>query len=515
MRGMSEIELKLLLDAASAKSIWKMARSLGLAEKVPAARMLRSVYWDTPDAALRRAGMVLRMRRDGRKWIQTLKCDGSLSGGLSVTKELEVAARAGRLDIEAIADEEVRDRVRELIGQAELAPVCETAIRRVSGLVRLADGTAAELAVDIGRIIAGERSAELQEAEIELVEGNPARLFEIARLLIPTGGLRFSSLAKSARAFLLAEEGFIEPPIHPRGAQAASVEKGQTVEQAAGAVLRECLDQVAVNVLAARDLDDPEAVHQLRVGLRRLRSALRVFSGPLAGPAIAALGAEARWLAAEAGRVRDLDVVAIEIVRPEAIAHPDMQALADLADRVATQATDARAHLRDLLSQARVQDLLLDLACFTATRGWLDAGDMGQTSRLAAAVETYAAHSLGKRWKKVRKAGRGFDELSDEARHQLRKELKKLRYAVEFFAPLFAEKKVRSFVGDLKRMQDTFGSINDAAMLRQMFVATEGAPQEQRAIGWITGASHVRAELAWTDAKSRWDALREAKRFWE
>ncbi|MBL8583375.1 MAG: CHAD domain-containing protein, partial [Rhizobiaceae bacterium] len=86
---------------------------------------------------------------------------------------------------------------------------------------------------------------------------------------------------------------------------------------------------------------------------------------------------------------------------------------------------------------------------------------------------------------------------------------------VEFFAPLFAEKKVRSFVGDLKRLQDTFGSINDAAMLRQMFAGTDSAAQEQRAIGWITGASYVRAELAWADAKSRWDDLRDAKRFWE
>ncbi|MBL8581182.1 MAG: CHAD domain-containing protein, partial [Rhizobiaceae bacterium] len=362
---MSEIELKLLLDPATAKGIWPQARSLGLAEKVPAARLLRTVYWDTPARALRRAGIVLRMRRDGRRWLQTVKCDGSLSGGLSVTQECEVAARAGRLDIQAIPDEQVRDRVAALVLGAVLEPVCETAIRRASGLVRLADGTAAELAVDIGRIIAGERSAELQEAEIELVEGNAARLFEIARMLLPVGALRFSRLAKSARCFLLAEEGFVEPPVAPRNAVAPAIEAGQTVERAACSVLRECLEQVAANVLAARDLDDPEAVHQLRVGLRRLRSALRVFAGPVGGSAADALGAEARWLAAEAGQVRDLDVAAAELLRPEADAHPELPALGDLADRVTAEAAAARARLRELLAQARVQDFLLDLACFT------------------------------------------------------------------------------------------------------------------------------------------------------
>lgn len=513
---MSEIEIKLLLSEEVARTLWPRAQSAGLASERPVTRTLRSTYWDTPDLALRAAGIALRTRRDGRRWLQTVKCGRSLQGGLSVAEEIETPAPGGRLDLAAIPDHAVRERIIALVGDAPLQPVCQTTVRRTAGHVSMADGTLAELAVDACNVEASGRTASFVEAEIELVEGSPGRLFDLAQQLLPAGTLRFSRLAKSARGYLLAEKGVVEPPVSPRNAEAVVLEPSQTVEQAGCAVLRECLAQVAANVIAARELDDPECVHQLRVGLRRLRSALGVFAAPFGGPAFAALSDEARWLGQEAGAVRDLDVASTEILGAEALAHPEVPGLADLAARVSADAKARRLALREVLAGQRLQTFLIDLARFVETRGWLDRGDLDQSARLAEPVASYAGDALAKRWKKVRKAGRDFDELSDEARHELRKELKKLRYAVEFFAPLYSDKRVRTFVGDLKRMQDIFGSINDAAMVRQMF-ATEldGPPLQQRAIGWITGTSHARAEHAWSDAKPRWDGLRDARRFWK
>ena len=165
-----------------------------------------------------------------------------------------------------------------------------------------------------------------------------------------------------------------------------ALDPDQIAEQAARDILRECLDQIATNVVVVRKLDDPEGPHQLRIGLRRLRSAFSVFAPVLESPEMARLNDEARWLGQEVGRLRDLDVVANDIVRREAEAHPDEPGLPALADALSRQAGELRDHLRKLLAEARVQAFLIDLARFVETRGWLVPQDFGQTERLAAPV---------------------------------------------------------------------------------------------------------------------------------
>jgi triphosphatase len=109
--------------------------------------------------------------------------------------------------------------------------------------------------------------------------------------------------------------------------------------------------------------------------------------------------------------------------------------------------------------------------------------------------------------------------LTAEQRHALRKELKKVRYAVEFFAPLFPSKRVDPFLKRLKKLQTVFGNLNDAATVRQI-LETVGAPgagdsKAQRAIGWVTGASQARSEFGWSKAKAQWRDLEETRPFWK
>ena len=186
--------------------------------------------------------------------------------------------------LEAIPDVSIREEVLRQVNGAPLLPVCETVIKRSASELSLEDGTRAELAIDVGEIRAEGRSAELREAEIELLEGSPTGLFDIAHKLFPEGGLQFSRLSKSARGYLLAEEGRIEPPLAPRNAGAIAVDPDQIAEQAARDVLRDCLDQIATNFVVVRKLDDIEGPHQLRVGLRRLRSVFSVYRSALAEP---------------------------------------------------------------------------------------------------------------------------------------------------------------------------------------------------------------------------------------
>jgi triphosphatase len=284
-------------------------------------------------------------------------------------------------------------------------------------------------------------------------------------------------------------------------------------------VLRECVDQIALNMVVVAELDDLEGPHQLRVGLRRLRSAFSVFRPVLKSPEMARLNGEARWLGQEVGRVRDLDVAAKEIARREAAMHPEEAMLTALADRLDKEAAGRRQHLCGLIAAERAQCFVIDLARFVETRGWLVPEDFEQTGRLAAPVAVLAEAALAKRWKKARKHAENLEALDPEKRHELRKELKKLRYAVEFLSPLYPEKRVEPFLKRLKKLQTVFGELNDAALVKSMFAGDDGLLAKdaaaQRAIGWVIGASQARAEGGWAGAKSLWKDLEETKPFWK
>jgi CHAD domain-containing protein len=210
-------------------------------------------------------------------------------------------------------------------------------------------------------------------------------------------------------------------------------------------------------------------------------------------------------------------VVANDMARREAEIHLDEPGLSALADVVSRQAGERREQLRKLLVGARAQAFLIDLARFVETRGWLVPQDFGQTERLAAPVEALAGQSLDKRWKKVAKHAQDLATLTVEQRHELRKELKKLRYAVEFFCSMFPAKRVDPFLKRLKKLQTVFGDLNDAATLKTMFTETDvgaGDPSIQRAIGWMIGSSQARAESGWTGAKALWRDLEQTRPFW-
>jgi len=516
---MNEIELKFQIDEAATRHLRARVRTLRLASGKTSTRTLRSVYLDTPAHALKKAGITLRMRRDGRRWIQTVKTAPILYGGLSQVGETENPAPGGRVSLQAIPDPVVRDVVMRSVNGAVLQPVCETVMKRTAVMLASKSGTRAELAIDVGEIHADGRSAEFREAEIELIEGGTRGLFDMAQGLLPDDGWRFSRLSKGARGYLLAEQGRIEPEVKPQTARIVALDRGQTVEQAARDMLRECFDQISTNVVVVRMIDDLEGPHQLRVGLRRLRSALTIFSSVLDCPEMIRLQSEARWLGQEVGRLRDIDVISREIVGREAGSHPDEPGLAALVQALAPRAAERRRDLCQILSEARVHTFLLDLARFVETRGWLLPHDFGQTERLAEQIGEFAGRAINRRWKKVCRGGQGVIGLDIEQRHDLRKELKKLRYVVEFLAPLYQAKRVAPFVKRLRNLQTIFGDFNDAATVKALFAdpAFVGAydPATQRAVGWVIGASLARADCGWAGVQILWRELTEARRFWK
>ncbi|MEM9222164.1 MAG: CHAD domain-containing protein [Pseudomonadota bacterium] len=514
---MHEMELKFLLDEPATRRVMAGLRRLRPPDQRLRWRKITSTYYDTPDFSLRAAGIALRLRRADRRWVQTIKISSGLHAGLSEADEFETPAAGGVPSLQSLA-EPVREEVARLVSDAPLLAVCESIIRRNASRVDAGRGTQVEIALDVGEIRAGGRQMPLQELELELCEGEAGALYDLAATLVPEPALRFSSLSKGARGFLLAQDKATERAPEPRTARPVRVQHNFTTEQAAREIFRECFDQVVANVQTVLASDHPEGPHQLRVGLRRLRSGLAIFNDAFGTPKLAEIHTGARDMGRLVGTLRDLDVAHGEMVLPLAEEHRDEPGFALLAEALSHRAAAQRAHLRKTLAADEIQSFLMSLARFVETRGWLVNHDRDQTRRLAEPFKNAAIRVLDRHERRAKKLTKRLSRLSIEERHELRKRLKTLRYVIEFCGPVFREKRVKAYVKRLRRLQNVLGSLSDMDVIRGLLSAPDSPGAEnlaiQRASGWLLGATSAKADLEWTRAQTLLRDLEAEGPFW-
>ncbi len=523
---MIEAELKIGLDEAGLARLRKSPVIARLRCGPGKTSVLVSIYYDTPGNALAEAGVSLRLRRSGRSWVQTIKrrAGAVVSSGFFAHEEDERPAPGGRLALDGPDPDGALAAVKEAAGEAPLAPVFETRVQRRTERLRAADGSEVELALDDGEIVAGDVRAPIREAEIELLSGEVAAVFAVARALCPEGPIRFSADSKAARGYELARTGSIDTSVAPRTARTFALAGEATVETVARDVLRDCLAQIAGNLVVVADRKAIEGPHQLRVGLRRLRTAFSLFHPILGGDAMVALGATAQRLGQQVGALRDSDVLRDEVVAnalgdgSDTDAGVDPAARDALAAALAARRTAIRAEVRAGLAGGEATGFLFDLAAFIEARGWLSPTDYSQSARLATPIAEAAPAMLRKRHRRVMRRGRRIRELDSEGLHDLRKQLKKLRYAVDMLGSLYDPAEVAPYLRSLKELQDAFGSMNDAAMARHE-LSGDGAPARddpaaQRAIGWVLGTLAAQEARDRPGLFDRWDRLAGAKPFW-
>jgi triphosphatase len=514
----TEIEFKLILDAAAEERVRRALREAPGREGGLRTRSLVSVYCDTPEARLAEGGIALRIRRDGRRWLQTAKKreqDGS-PGYFAVT-EVERPAPGGRL---LLGFDEPTGLIREIgerINGAEVGPVFETRVKRTSARLRLPRGVV-EVAIDRGEVIAGALSAPIRELEIELLEGEIGAVFEAARILLPEGPLALAHRAKSERGWQLARTGQADPPVAPRRAGIIAFPRDATVEQAAREIFRDCFRQITDNLLVVCASEDPEGPHQLRVGLRRLRTAFSLFRPALGAEVLTPLGDEARRIGRVVGELRDLDVLIGEIIAEAGEHGLDPGPAAALAQALEAGRGQVREAVRRDLAGAATTRFLIDLAEMIEGRGWISPTDYSQSERLARPFADFAPARLDSRYRKVIRRGRRLDELDSEGLHELRKEMKKLRYTIELCAPLFGDGAEAKMLKAARKLQDCFGAINDAAMAGELLQSArlgDAAGDEARwAAGWIVGRLAAEAEHARADLARRWQDFERRSPFW-
>jgi inorganic triphosphatase YgiF len=516
MRSVSgkELELKLELTPQELQRIGANPALENLTVGKPVTRTLRSIYFDTPDHRLHARGISLRLRAIGDQWVQTVKGSGEdpkagVINGVSNPDEIETVVARPEPDLAAIDDAKVRRIIERATRQSSLEPQFETIITRTTRQLHSDKGDL-ELALDEGVVRAGGAENTLCEAELELKAGSPECLLETAARLFGGEPIRLAEATKAERGYNLAL-GRNDASLVPQKAHNPVLKGCETCGEALAAFVGSAASQIEINRRAMIETDDPEAAHQLRVGLRRLRSALRAFRPIENSAATRELGHHARELALSVGELRNADIFIEGIYAPVAAARKGEPGFAELREALLAHRDAARAKARAALSSEQWSKLQLYLALWPHT--------IKANARLEAPVRKLASAALGKAWRGTAKRGARLEALSPEERHEMRKALKSLRYAVEFFASLYDGRKVGRFLKDLKRLQDVFGYMNDVTTAK----ALNGICEErcayslvaQRAAGYALGWHDVYAQHAWADAAEDWQHLAKRKRFWE
>lgn len=503
-----ETELKLLLQPQELRRLRRDPRIKALRQGRASTRRVHSVYYDTPEQTLLRAGLALRLRSDGGRWLQTLKTESQASAGLHQREEWEWPVPGEALDFGLLASTPVGKLFRAPRLRAKLGPVFKTEFERTSLHLGFADGSLAELCLDSGEVRSGRRASAISEAEIELLAGSPVRLYELALELVERVPLRLGPASKAERGYALARN------LPARAVKAAPLELDRqgSVAAAFAAIVRSCMAHVQANETGFLAGKDPEYLHQVRVALRRLRACFSLFKPVTPQAAFAPVTSQLREQNAALGKARDWDVFVHQMLRALREQRADESAVIAFQRRCVRL---GRTHLRaaqGAVASGAWQRLWLELGRLLADGAW-----MQEHATLALPVEGFAADLLQQRAATLKKRGRHLQELDAAGRHRLRIAAKKLRYAAEFFAALFPKRRVRPYVQALAAVQEVLGGLNDAAtLLRLLPEACAGtrAP-DARVTGMIQGWSAASTHLQ-LDALSRaWDHWQRQKPFWK
>lgn len=437
---------------------------------------LQAVYADTPDHRLAAAGLALRLRKEGRAWVQTLKGRGD---GLMQRLEHEVRlpAQAGvpTLDRSRHAGTPAGALLDAALGaDGVLAPLYRTDIQRLHRRVRHA-GAVIEIAYDVGRIVAGSQSLAVDEIEFELISGPAQALPALAVRWVQRHGLWWDVRTKSERGFRLAL-GLHQVP----AVKAAAVTWPEAADRLSAwqAMLSAALGHALPNAAEiASGSSRPEHLHQLRVALRRLRTALVLFAD-WSGQREDVLLLEERWAAvfATLGTARDADVLA-GTFGPQLLAAgaPPRQQSAPV------HADDTRR----IVCGSDLNVLLLQTLALAAAEPRLQpAGEVAGPA--PDPLPEAAGQVLKKAWRRACADTRQFDTGPDELRHRARKRLKRLRYALEFVAPVLQRKPLHAQLRALGKALDALGRFNDLLVADAHFKQqADPEPAAWFALGWL------------------------------
>lgn len=481
---------------------------------------LMTSYYDTSDRRLSKRGVALRVRKKGRAFTQTVKAKAPKSAAISQRPEWNVDVKSTRPDI-SVLPVAARKRIG-LVLPNELRKLFTVDVERKKADIELAgqDGaepTIVEIALDRGEVKAGRKLTDMTELEIELISGDPAAIFDLAIQLADTG-LSINQVTKAETGYRLIDGGTDPVPVRlPKFKLDPNHSTNHVISEIFSAGLSNVLDNEAATRLGV----DPEGVHQMRVSLRRMRSALSVFRRLIDADRCQWAKDELKWLASSLGPARDWDVFGMDILDPVDGFGVDAEAINELRVGVTTKQKAAYVGVREALASPRYTRFLIGMSQFIATEAWRPV-DVTDDHPLERPISNVSNAILGRAMRRLMRASKGLRKMSIEQRHAARIELKKFRYATDFLHFLYSEDRVRPFMKSLSKMQDQFGHLNDVAVAKDLLAELTSekgqTPAARRHRQYGAGqviAWHARGvKDAEPDFLNDWRALKRTEPFW-
>src|SRR5450830_136031 len=449
-----ETELKLKVAQPDLVKLRQHALLADMSLASPDELELTDTYYDTPKLDLWRNGLTLRVRASDGTWVQTVKTAASGSPALHQRGEWECALPGPSPDPAALLRQVKPKRIAELLRSpavaTQLRPVFNNTTRRTRWNIVLPDGQRVECVLDAGDLHVGKRNAAIGELELEMKKGDPAQLFELALALHEQIPLQIANDSKAARGYALLDRKA------PAAVKATPVRlrKKMLLEDALQCIGLNCLEQLESNVTGVL-AQSVESLHQMRVGLRRLRALLNMFED--IAPLPDGMRDSVEWLSGALGATRDWDVLAGSTL--PAIDGADLAQLVAVAEQ---RARDLHREMLQTLHQPRYTQVILQLNGWFHGRQWREG--LADKSPLYRRVDEAMVPLLRKAQQRLRKRIGALDENDPAARHRVRIAAKKARYAAEFFSDLLPAKPAKRYGRALSALQDKLGHLNDLAV---------------------------------------------------
>ncbi|MFL6718018.1 MAG: CHAD domain-containing protein [Burkholderiaceae bacterium] len=471
-----ETELKLLINEQDLVKLEELPLLHSLTVGRITVQDLKNVYFDTPDFDLWKAKAGLRIRRIDGTFIQTLKAGGGVVAGLHQREEWETNVPGEKPDLEALC---------KVLGSSghgnhilspriwnRLEPVFKSDVTRTVRHLRLSTGDEVEMAIDRGTIEYQDKRDAICEIEFELKSGEAARLYTFALELLEFVPMRIGTRSKAERGYAM------RLPQQKRVVKASKLHltASMAIEEAFEAIVSNCMEQVQGNEHGVMYGTDPENVHQMRVGLRRLRSALGLFEDVIECPPD--IQADLKWLAAQLGAARDWEVLAGSTLDHLHGILPKDVNITLLKDNALERARTNREQAANAVNSPRNTRLQLQFAEWVVCKRWREGISAANGSLKERSLKEFANQVLKRGENRLLKRGKHLQGNDPELRHRTRIAGKKARYAMEFFGSLYPTSKVKDYVSRLSDLQEELGWLNDAAVgidrLEQLQAANDG-----------------------------------------
>jgi triphosphatase len=505
-----EVEVKFSTDLLGLNSA--MVSPLFASASSPKKQKLRTIYFDSPSGDFRKNGFILRIRKNGRAGpVLGVKSESSSVDGPFARNEIEVRSRDLAPDL-TLFDNSTAAKLARILGDHPLEAQFETQVNRQTITIHKGQSEI-EVAFDDGGIITGQSRVPLTEIELELKSGIEPDLYDLALQCAQSLPLKLDFVSKGEKGFRTCGKAGVASV----KAETIRLRPRARIDEAATVILSNTLIHFVANLVAFRDTEHPESIHQMRVSLRRMRTGLAVFKKVLPPIEFDFLRTEAKRIASALGPARECDAFC-ETANHGPLSRDNCQVNCEvLLAAVRDWRISAYRNVAALIDNRSTTVFVLEvqglLARLAQRNGLPDAGLKPPPS-----TRKFARQSLDKLNARVLRRGRGFPTVTDEARHRLRISIKKLRYGGEFFGSLFDRpRKMRFYIDRASKLQDILGAQNDAVMakhfLAKLSEASDGGTD--RATGFVLGWYAREASVADGRLSGAWKKFKRARHFWD